>query len=64
MKLFDSTTFKFCLLVLIAGALAAAFSTELSWAVWFEKAVYFVGIYAAKEGVRYGASAYEGASSE
>jgi len=52
-KLFDSTTFKFCFLVMIAGAFVAGFSDELSWLVWFEKSVYFVGIYASKEGARY-----------
>lgn len=57
-QLLDSTTFKFCLLVMIAGAIVAGFSDELSWLVWFEKSVYFVGIYATKEGVRYGAEAH------
>ncbi len=59
MKLFESSTFQFCLLVLGASAFAAGLTDDLSWKDWFDGAVYFVGIYASKEGVKYGSNAYK-----
>lgn len=58
MKLFESTTFQFCAIVLTTGALAAGFTEDLTWKDWLDAAVYFVGIYAGKEGVRYSSEAY------
>lgn len=54
--LVQSTTFQFAALVLIVSGLAAA-NGALSWQEWINEAVILVGIYASKEGVRYGATA-------
>jgi hypothetical protein len=62
MKLFQSTTFQFCFIVLAVSGVAAGFTDDLTWKDWLKEAVYFVGIYAGKEGIKYGASAYEGKS--
>jgi hypothetical protein len=59
MKLLDSTTFRFCLLALVVAGLAVIFTNELTWKDWLDSAVYFVGIYAGKEGVRYSSDAYK-----
>ena len=59
MKLFNSTVFQFSFIVLAISGLAAGFSDDLTWKDWLKEAVYFVGIYAGKEGVRYSAAAYE-----
>lgn len=59
MKIFESTTFQFCFMVLVVAGLAAAFG-DLEWKTWLEQSIYLIGIYAGKEGIRYGASAYEG----
>ena len=64
MKLFESSVFQFCLIILFASALAAGFTDDLTWKEWLKEAVYFVGIYAGKEGVKYSASAYEGKMNE
>jgi len=56
-KLFRSTVFQFCILILITSAVAAA-NGMLTWIEWLNEAVVLVGIYASKEGVRYGAAAY------
>jgi len=57
MNVFKSTTFQFCGMVLTVSALAAA-NGNLTWAAWLDQAVILVGIYASKEGVKYGAEAY------
>ena len=57
-KLSDSSVFAFCAVVL-GGSAVAAFNGQLSWEAWLTEAVVLVGIYASKEGIRYGASAYE-----
>lgn len=57
-RLFGSTTFQFCLIVLAISGVAAGVTDDLTWKDWLKEAVYFVGIYAGKEGVRYGAEAY------
>lgn len=62
MAVFKSTTFQFSLMILLVGAFAAQFSTgegRLTWELWWDAAVYFVAIYAGKEGVRYGSEAYK-----
>jgi hypothetical protein len=56
--IYHSTTFQFCALVLLVSA-GAALSGRLEWATWLSEAVYLVGIYAGKEGARYGAAAYK-----
>jgi len=62
MKLIESTTFQMCVVVLTIGALAAGFTEDVTWLDWFTKALEAVFVYALKEGVRYGAEAYEGKS--
>jgi len=57
-RLLGSTVFQFCAMVLTGSAIAAA-NGQLTWAEWLSEAVVMIGIYASKEGVRYGASAYE-----
>lgn len=59
MKVFESTTFQFCFMVLVVAGLAAGFSGDVTWADWLNNAVYLIGIYAGKEGVRHGATAYK-----
>lgn len=61
LPVFKSTTFQFCFMVLVASAVAA-FMGQLAWVKWMEEAVVLVGIYASKEGIRYGASAYSEAN--
>ena len=58
MNLLKSTVFQFCAMVLVISAIAAA-NGELTWAGWLSEAVVMVGIYASKEGVKYGATAYK-----
>lgn len=53
MKLTDSTTFQFSFIILFIAGIAAGFTDDLTWKDWLDTAVYFVGIYAGKEGVRY-----------
>ena len=60
MRLFESTTFQFSMIVLCISGLAAGFTEDLTWKDWLKEAVYFVGIYAGKEGVRMGSDAYKG----
>jgi len=57
-RLSSSTVFQFCALVLAASAIAA-FQGTLEWSQWLSEAVVLVGIYASKEGVKYGAEAYK-----
>jgi len=64
MKLINSTTFQMCIIVLFIGAMAAGFTKDVTWLQWFEKALEAVFIYAAKESVKYGASAYSGKKDE
>ena len=45
-------------MILAGSAAAAAFSDGLTWSQWLSEAVIILGIYASKEGVRYGAEAY------
>ena len=58
MKIFESTVFQFCAMVLIISAIAAA-NGELTWTEWLSEAVVMIGIYASKEGIKYGATAYK-----
>jgi len=58
LKLLESTTFQFCGLVLTVSALAAV-NGDLKWLEWLNEAVILIGIFASKEGVKYGAKAYE-----
>jgi len=58
-RLLSSTVFQFSFLILLVGALAVIYS-DVTWAQWFDQAKYYVGIYATKEGVKYGAEAYKG----
>lgn len=58
MKLFSSSVFKFSAMVLLVG-LIGVYNGGLSWELWFEQAKFYVGIYAGKEGVRYGSEAYK-----
>jgi hypothetical protein len=62
MKLLESTTFQMCVVVLTIGALAAGFTSDVTWLEWLDKALEAVFVYAAKESVKYGASAYGGKS--
>ena len=64
MKLIKSTVFQMCVIVLIIGALAAGFTEDVTWLEWLDKALEAVFVYAAKESIRYGASAYEGKRDE
>ena len=57
-KLLTSTVFQFSFMILAGSAAAAAFSDGLTWSQWLSEAVIILGIYASKEGVRYGAEAY------
>lgn len=57
MKIFESKVFQFCAMVLIISAIAAA-NGELTWKEWLSEAVVMIGIFASKEGVKYGAAAY------
>lgn len=59
MKLIQSTTFQMCVVILAVGALAAGFTSDVTWLQWLDKALDAVFVYAAKESIRYGASAYE-----
>lgn len=63
MKLFNSTTFQFSALVLFIGILATLYS-DVTWLQWFDQAKYYVGIYASKEGIRYGSEAYKAGKNE
>lgn len=60
MKLFESSTFQFCMIILVCSAFAAGFTDDLTWKDWLNEAIIMLGIYASKEGVRYGAEAYKG----
>lgn len=60
MKLLKSSVFQFCFMVLFIAGIAA-YNDKITWELWLTQAVYFVGIFAGKEGVKYSASAYEGA---
>ena len=62
MKLIESTTFQFGLFILLVAGLAAGFTDDLTWKDWVLEAKYMLGIYATKEGVRYGSEAYKGAN--
>ena len=66
MNLLKSTTFQFSLFILSTMALAISFvdNSGITWATWVDTAKTFLITYAGKEGLRYGASAYEGANSE
>jgi len=64
MKLLESTTFQMCVFVLLVGALAAGFTKDVTWLQWLDKALEAVFVYAAKESIKYGASAYEGKGNE
>ena len=59
-KLFESSVFQFSILILSTSALAAGFTEDLSWKDWLSEAIIILGIFATKEGVKYGAEAYEG----
>jgi len=59
-KLLTSTVFQFSFMILAGSAIAAGFSAELTWKDWLSEAVIVLGIYASKEGIRYGAEAYKG----
>ena len=62
MKLLNSSVFQFCMLILIPlfiVLLNTEKATWKDWMEWAEVAVYFVGIYAGKEGTKYAASAYK-----
>lgn len=59
---YESTTAQFSLIVLSAAALAAGFQLDpdFGWKEWSELGKWAVGIYATKEGIRYGSEAYGG----
>jgi hypothetical protein len=59
MKLFESSVFQFCILILFIAGLAAGFTDDLTWKDWLEAAMVLIGIYTTKEVGRYGASAYK-----
>lgn len=58
MKLFNSTTFQFCFIILFVAAIAAL-NGKITWSAWLEAGVYFAGIYAGKEGISKSAAAYK-----
>lgn len=58
MRLFESSTFQFCLIILIVAGIAAL-NNKITWSAWLDASIYFVGIYAGKEGVEKGANAYK-----
>lgn len=57
-KLLTSSTFQFCAIVLFITGIAAT-NGHMTWLQWMEQAVYFVGLYTGKEGVKYGSEAYK-----
>ena len=59
-KLLTSSVFQFSFMILAGSAAAAGFSESLTWKEWLSESVIILGIYASKEGVKYGVSAYEG----
>ena len=63
LTVFKSTTFQFAFMVLVASAVAA-FMGQLEWVKWLDEAVVLVGIYASKEGIKYGATAYTEANKQ
>lgn len=58
MKLLKSSTFQFCAMVLVITGIAA-FNGKMTWLEWMDQAVYFVGLYTGKEGIKYGSEAYK-----
>lgn len=59
MKLLQSTTFWFSVVILFVAGLAAWFDSEYSWAEWVDAGISLVMFYAGKESIRYGAEAYK-----
>lgn len=65
-KLWDSGTFKFSVSILIVGLMFVLFGEKvdgvppITASQLLETAVSFVGIFAVKEGFRYGSEAYKG----
>lgn len=57
-KLLDSSVFVFCGLVLLTS-LGFVVWGNLLIDTWLDAAIYLAGIGAGKEGIKYGASAYE-----
>lgn len=55
----ESTTAQFGIMILSISALAAGFTDDLTWKDWLSEAIIVLGIYASKEGIRYGAEAYK-----
>lgn len=63
MRLLSSTTFQFCFLILFVSGIAAYNTGDLTWKDWLDASIYLIGIYAGKEGVRYGSDAYRNKNS-
>lgn len=57
-KLLSSSVFQFSFMILAGSAAAIIFGEGLTWTEWLSEAVIILGIYASKEGVKYGAEAY------
>lgn len=58
-KFWESTTAQFGIAILTVAALASGFS-DLTWTQWLDASKWVLTTYAAKEGIRYGAAAYQG----
>jgi predicted Na+-dependent transporter len=60
MRLFQSTTFWFSVLILIIAGVATYTTSDMTWKDWTDTAVSLIMFYAGKEAFRYGAEAYKG----
>lgn len=58
MRLFQSTTFGFAVLILTVAGIVAGNDAGLTWRDWLDAAISTLLFYAGKEGIRYGAEAY------
>lgn len=56
---YESTTAQLGLVILSIAGLASGFTDDLKWNDWLDAAIYVLGIYAGKEGIRYGSEAYK-----
>ena len=63
-NLFQSSVFKFCFIVLTVAGIVAFNKAGITWGEWLKSAIYCIGIYAGKEGVKYGSSAYKDRGNE
>jgi predicted Na+-dependent transporter len=60
MRLLQSTTFGFSVLILTVAGVATYATPDMTWKEWTDTAVSLIMFYAGKEAFRYGAEAYKG----